>query len=405
MNRKWLIRIVAIVMAAVMALSVIYVIVDSVTAGAVVTQSEIDKLKKHQKENEKKMKELQSTINSLKYQQSSALEKKKVLDQQLILTQDQIDLITEQIAEYDKLIAEKTIEVQIAQANEDKQWARFKANMRQMEENGAITYISVIFQADSFADMLSRINDIGALMEHDQKLYEQLKADKLATARAKAALQKAREEQAADKAELDLRRADLQTQLEESNALLKKLEEDIEATRELLNQEEKEAERIQKEINKKTEELKKQNQGKGAVKGTGQFIWPAPSSRTVTSKFGMRKHPVLGEYRMHTGIDIGASYGTNVDAADAGMVIISDYSSSYGHYIVIDHGNGYTTLYAHLSKRLVKAGDKVKQGAIIGKVGSTGLSTGPHLHFEISKNGTRINPAQFYTGLTYTASA
>jgi murein DD-endopeptidase MepM/ murein hydrolase activator NlpD len=104
---------------------------------------------------------------------------------------------------------------------------------------------------------------------------------------------------------------------------------------------------------------------------------------------------------MHTGIDIGASYGASVMAADGGVIIISEYSPSYGHYIVISHGNGMTTLYAHLSKRLVKEGDKVTQGQKIGLIGSTGNSTGPHLHYEISKNGSRVNPLTYYDSSTY----
>ena len=103
---------------------------------------------------------------------------------------------------------------------------------------------------------------------------------------------------------------------------------------------------------------------------------------------------------MHYGIDIGAGYGTIARAADDGTVITSTYNSSYGHYIVISHGNGMTTLYAHLSSRLVKAGDKVTQGQTIGKIGSTGASTGPHLHFEVSVNGSRVNPLQYFTGYT-----
>jgi murein DD-endopeptidase MepM/ murein hydrolase activator NlpD len=124
----------------------------------------------------------------------------------------------------------------------------------------------------------------------------------------------------------------------------------------------------------------------------------------VTSRYGNRWHPIFKEYRKHNGIDIGASYGASVMAADSGVIIISEYSSSYGNYIVISHGNGITTLYAHLSKRLVKEGDKVAQGSVIGKIGSTGNSTGPHLHYEISKNGATVNPLTYYDASTYVIS-
>ena len=122
----------------------------------------------------------------------------------------------------------------------------------------------------------------------------------------------------------------------------------------------------------------------------------------ITSEFGFRQNPVTGKYHNHGGIDIGqVGYGANIRAADTGTVTTSGYDSSYGNYVVINHGNGYVTLYAHMSKRLVSKGATVKKGEIIGLTGSTGNSNGPHLHFEIRKNGVRIDPTQFFTGLNY----
>jgi murein DD-endopeptidase MepM/ murein hydrolase activator NlpD len=157
------------------------------------------------------------------------------------------------------------------------------------------------------------------------------------------------------------------------------------------------ASNIQAEINKKMEDLKKQMQ---TVVGTGNLIWPTPSCSKVSSPYGQRLHPIYHTYRMHSGIDISAKYGANIVAADSGVVIISEYSSSYGNYIVISHGSGVTTLYAHMSSRSKQVGDKVNQGDSIGKVGSTGASTGPHLHFEISVNGSRKNPLEYYSSYT-----
>ena len=405
MARKWFIRVIAILMALLMALSVLYVVVSSLSAKAVVTQGQIDDLKKQQKELEKKKGEVQSQINSLQYQQSTTLQKKKVLDDQILLTHQQISNITDQIARYDELISQKTAEVQTAQATEEARWSKYKRNLRTMEENGSVAYISVIFQANSFSDLLSRINDISEIMQYEQNLYKQLQAAKKATISAKTALQSAKSEQEADKAELSLKETELQKHINDASALLAKLDNDIKAAKELYNQEKKEADAIQADINKKTEELKKQQAHDNPVRGTGSFIWPVPNSTYVTSKFGMRYHPIYKEYLMHTGIDIGADYGVNIDAADDGTVIVSEYSSSYGNYIVIDHGNGMTTLYAHLSQRNVKVGAKVKQGQIIGQNGSTGNSTGPHLHFEISINGSRVNPLQFFTNYTLSPSA
>ena len=132
--------------------------------------------------------------------------------------------------------------------------------------------------------------------------------------------------------------------------------------------------------------------------GLGGYIWPV-SSRRVTSTFGGRASPGGIGSTNHKGVDIGGvGYGTPVHAAKGGTVIISQYSSSYGNFVVVSHGSGNTTLYAHMSTRLVEPGDAVAQGDILGLTGSTGHSTGPHLHFEITENGTRINPLVYLSG-------
>ncbi|MEL4105528.1 peptidoglycan DD-metalloendopeptidase family protein [Oscillospiraceae bacterium WX1] len=400
MTRKWFIRIVAILLALMMAVSVLYIAVNSIKASAV-TQSQIDSLKKQQKEIERKKQEIQSQINSLKYQQSTAMAKKNVLDNQIDLTQQEIANITDQIETYTQLIAAKETEVQQDQQYEDEQFALFKARMRTMEENGTISYIAVVFDASSFADLLARIDFVGDVMHYDQNLYMKLKAAKQATIDAKTALEAAKADQEADKADLQKKQTELTAQLAEAEALVQQLEDNLNQAKELYEQENAEGDKIQADINKKVEELRKQNEQSGnGVVGTGQLTWPTPSCMIVTSPFGMRMHPIYHEMRMHYGIDIGAKYGASIVAADSGTVIISEYSSSYGNYIVISHGNGMTTLYAHMSARLVKAGDKVTKGDTIGKVGSTGASTGAHLHFEVSKNGTRVNPLQYFSGYT-----
>lgn len=398
MSKKWLIRVVAIIMALAMVLSVLYVVVGSLTAQAATTQSQIDTLKKQQKEIEKKKQEIQSQINSLEYNQKSALAKKEVLDTQIQLTEDDIANINDQIATYEQMIVDKQAEIVQAQKDEDEQLALFKLRIRTMEENGSISYLSIIFEANSFSDLLARIDLIGEIMQYDEQLYESLKAAKQATIDAEADLKKAKEEQEIQREELIAKQTELEKQLTEADALLDQIEEDIAAAKELYQQEQAAGKDIQTQINKKTEELKKQQ----TVKGTGSFIWPTPSCSIVTSVYGNRWHPIYHEYRNHAGIDIGAKYGASILAADGGQVIISAYSSSYGNYVVISHGNGYTTLYAHMSSRSVKEGDKVTQGQVIGKIGSTGNSTGPHLHFEISLNGSRTNPLKYYDSSTYT---
>ena len=126
-------------------------------------------------------------------------------------------------------------------------------------------------------------------------------------------------------------------------------------------------------------------------------MWPSNTTRLVTSPYGYRIHPVTGKSRFHAGIDIGAAHGTSILAANDGVVIVSGYNSGgYGNYVVINHGGGYTTLYAHCSSLLVSVGQKVSRGQVIARCGSTGMSTGPHIHFEVQVNGTTTNPMQYF---------
>jgi len=175
------------------------------------------------------------------------------------------------------------------------------------------------------------------------------------------------------------------------------IEADLEAEKIMRAEVVAEENRIQQEIRAKEVELRRQQEQLRAaelnrVRGTGELQWPAPGNSSITSPYGVRRHPVFKDMRRHNGIDIGGKHGDNVIAADTGTVITATYNSTYGNYIVISHGNGMTTLYAHLSSRKVTEGDVVTKGQLIGLIGSTGISTGPHLHFEVSVNGTRINP-------------
>ena len=151
-------------------------------------------------------------------------------------------------------------------------------------------------------------------------------------------------------------------------------------------------------------ENNQQYTGTGST-ATGTYIWPCPSSTYVTSAFGMREHPLFGDERPHSGIDIAGSAGSEVLAADSGTVAVATYSSSYGNYVTIYHSNGDYTLYAHMSSLAVTAGQNVTQGDVIGYVGSTGWATGPHLHFEIRVNGSTVDPLSYFSNYTLAPDA
>jgi len=405
MNNKRFVRIIAIVLAIIMLLSVamiaIEVLANSV-ADARVTQGEIDDLRNQKRELERQKREIQSKINTIEFERMTEITKKEVLDQRIMLTGDEIDNVNSIIDHYNILIREKEYEVILAQDREEAQLQKYRNRVRDMEENGIISYLEIIFDSTSFSDMLARIDFVADIMRADESAYTNLIQARNETEAAKESLEQAKAEMDEEKAYLELKELELLEQLEEAHALIKKMEEDINTESQLRDQVIAEEARVQKEINAAVEELRRQQElerqrrlreqqsGGGPVTGTGELMWPV--SGAVTSGFGVRRHPVFGDMRQHSGIDIAAGHGVTVVAADGGTVITSTYNSSYGNYVVISHGNGIVTLYAHLSSRSVNVGDSVSKGQAVGLVGSTGISTGPHLHFEVHVNGSRVNP-------------
>jgi murein DD-endopeptidase MepM/ murein hydrolase activator NlpD len=289
-----------------------------------------------------------------------------------------------------------------------------------MEENGTISYFEIVFGATSFADLLSRIDFISEIMSYDESVYDEYVAAKNETLAAKASLEEANALQQEAKREQEAKKVELDAQVEEASALILELGDNIDAYQNEYAELQEEEAKLEKEISDKMEALAKQKAAEEEARKSqyieggmpdgdgvsyGNFIWPSADSRYVTSLFGTRLHPIYHTYKTHNGIDIGASYGTSVLAADGGVVTTSTDSSSYGKYIIINHGNGTSTLYAHMSSRLVSEGQSVSQGQVIGLVGSTGISTGPHLHFEVYVGGSRVNPLNYFSNYTISPNA
>lgn len=378
-----------------------------------VSQADIDEQQDKLDELNTKKNDLEAELEALEEQKASNLEKKELLDEQVSLTQEQIDTTNEQITQYEGLIADKELEIQDLEKQEAKQLELYKERVRAMEERGSISYYSILFGASSFSDLLSRLDFINEIMEYDEMIYNQLIEAREATQNAKAELEATKTELETKKSELETLKAELDTQISEVSSIITAIQSDITEYENLVNEAEEEANAVQEQINSLSEQLKAQNEAAnnaasgGSSDGTttpvysgdGTYIWPT-ASKYITSPYGNRLHPILGYYRYHSGIDIGGGGGNPVMAAAAGTVIISQWSDSYGYYVVIDHGNS-TTLYAHMSRLNVSVGQYVNQGDTVGNVGSTGLSTGNHLHFEISINGSRIDPLTQFDSSTY----
>ncbi len=395
-------------LAMVMLLSVVLGIFGTASA---VTQSQIDALKENAAALEQKQAEIQAQIDSRTSDIVAVMAKYELLEQQVDLTRQEIENLTQQIQVCEEMIAQKEIEYDDAVAAEEEQMAHLKTRVRAMEENGTVvSYLEILFQARSFSDLLARLELISAIMASDQRLADELAAARVAVAEAKTQLEQAKNEYETTRAEEEAKQAELQTSMAEAQETMDYLQANLDELTAAYEANEAEEDKLQSEIDDLMEKLKaeeeaRKNQNNGGnnsgtgnqgTTGTGQYIWPATSSY-ITSSFGTRWHPVLGGYRTHYGVDIGASYGTNIYAADSGTVEISTYSSSYGNYVLINHGGGNATLYAHMSTRYVEVGDSVSQGDVIGLVGSTGISTGPHLHFEVRENGTRVDPMKYFS--------
>ena len=373
------------------------------TPALAVTQADIDALKNDAADLTSQRKELESKLDALKDDKSQALAKKQLLDQKVTNTAAQIKNVEAQIADYAALITQTEAELLDAQQREEAQHELFCTRVRAMEERGKVSYWSVLFKAESFTDLLGRMDIVNEIMDADQAVIDQLQALQVEIEEKKASLEASKAESEAAKADLVAKKTELDAQRKEAIALVNEINDNENEYKETLDELDKEEERIQAMIVKKSKELAAQQaaqNGGTSNAALGGYIWPV-SSHYITSTFGGRASPGGIGSTNHKGIDIGrVGYTTEIHAAKAGTVIVSQYSSSYGNYVVVSHGSGNTTLYAHMSSRKVSVGAYVNQGDVLGITGSTGHSTGPHLHFEISENGVRINPLNYLTGYT-----
>lgn len=381
-----------------MALCMMFVIFGECAAPAMAsTQAEIDKLKAQAQEITKNKKDLQKEIDKLKAEAKDATAQKELLDKQNDMIREELKNAEEQIKKYEQLIEQTKAELAQAEKEEAEQHELFCSRVRAMEENGTVSYWAVLFNAGSFTDLLSTLDDVGEIMENDQRIFDEMRELRKSIQEKKATLEQCLVEAEAQRKLLEEKRKELQAKLDEATALISKISANKNEYQKLLKAEEAEAKSIDAQIRKLQAQMA--NNGNATPATKGGYIWPVTTSKKISSPYGSRINPVTGRSETHKGVDIaGVFYSSNILAAKAGTVIISQYGSSYGNYVVVSHGTGNTTLYAHMSKRSVKVGDVVKQGDVLGVTGSTGNSNGPHLHFEITEGGSRVDPLKYLTG-------
>lgn len=388
---------------------------------AEVSQAEIEALRAQRAEIEALREEKQAEIDELKDNAVGILVQKRALDERNMYTMQQLQLNEEEIALYDRMIADKEKEVQDAQKQEQAQLDRYRARVRAMEENGTLNLLALILKANDLGEMLTAMDDVGEIMLRDRALEDDYIRARENTEAIKAEYEAYQKEVGGKQESLREQQEQLQAEIDEASQLLIDLHDDYMNRQAEIAEIEAQEDATNTAISVLVAKLEAERAaeaaaaaaaggGGGSVSGAaayanGSFIFPVESYSCISSRFGERIHPITGELKKHNGMDIAANNGTAVYAADGGKVVLAEWYGGYGNCIMIDHGNGYKTLYGHLSYIGVKSGQTVTQGTTIGQVGSTGNSTGPHLHFEVYLNGGRIDPEQFYSGLNISSDA
>lgn len=314
-------------------------------------------------------------------------------DSQLTEVEDQVIALSAAIENTKEQIAQKELELEEATLNTEAYRDAFQKRARIMYENGGTSYLEVLFGSTGFGDFLERLEIVSQIVSYDRGVLNDYVKNQQIIQNSKAEQEALLARQEIDQQSLEYRQEEIELLLEKQQLLIDRISADEATAQKAYAAAEK---KYEEEERKAQEEIRRSTVSYvGNYKG-GKFAWPAPSGTRITSQFGYRTHPISGRSNSyHRGIDISTDYGTNIVAGEAGVVAIAKYNSSYGRYIVINHGNGYTTLYAHNSQLLVSVGDTVSRGQVIAKAGSTGNSTGPHCHFEVSYNGTLQNPLNY----------
>ena len=373
-------------------------------------QSEADAIAAEAERLQQEMAENQSETQSI-------VDRKSNIDQKLELTRQQVENLNQQIQQYNLLIAEKQAELDEATERETALNEQYKLRLRAMEESGSVSYWSVLFHASSFTDLLDRLDMIQEIAEADRTMLRELQqaADEIAAARTeveqgRTQLQEAKDELAVLETQLAEERAEAdeilvelasnQKELDASGAMYEQLE--AEVRQQITETQAAYEAALADEEAQRQIEAARQEAASGSIStpsspSSSGFIYPLGASGFVTDAYGYRYHPIYGSYKFHPAVDFAVPQGTPIYATKSGTVTAATYNEYNGYYVAINHNDGYTSLYAHMTNFVVSVGQTVSQGEVIGYVGSTGYSTGPHMHFEITYGGASVNPMEYVT--------
>lgn len=330
----------------------------------------------------------QGKVSSVKKQENSIMGQIQSLEKDISHTEKQITATEDRITFLQESITTTEADIEEAEKNLEEKSALLGDRLVILHEQGEVSYLEVLLSAIDLKDFLTRYEMVNSIIEQDVDLI--------------AAINQQRHDLEMKKSDLEVKKKELESALVQQESMRELLDGQKLEKKEILGnvQQERAAyERALAELEENSRQLEamiRQLQGGSSeALGTGVYTWPTPGYSNITSSYGMRFHPILKTRKMHTGVDIGAPMSATIVAADSGKIIHAGWMGGYGQVLVVDHGNGISTLYAHQSSFLVSNGQTVNRGDAIGKVGSTGWSTGPHLHFEVRINGSYTDPMPY----------
>lgn len=387
-------------------------------------ESNLSEAQQEKKTLENDLQKAKELIDSLKGSKEDIQSEVEKLDKQLNEISGKVKELESRLSKKRQEIADTESALNKAKEQEKKQYRNMKKRIQFMYENGQTSYVEMLLSADSFTDFLNAVEYITQISQYDRKMLKEYQNMQVTIADTQKTLEtdyaslqslqaKVQEEkqavaalESAKKGELN----DVADDLTDAQTVAKAYEAEIQAQNEVIAQIQAAQKRAaEQQAAQQQAQAAEENQGATDAAGenqntaqnttpsgngqyTGSMMWPCPSSKRVTSDYGPRTSPTNGASSNHKGIDIGAAYGADIVAADGGTVLVATYSSSGGNYVIIDHGGGLCTVYMHASSLTVSAGQTVSKGQVIAKVGSTGISTGNHLHFGVTLNGVYVSP-------------
>ncbi len=364
----------------------IFLLVVMILSSNIVTAyaSNLDKLKNEQKKLEQDIKDSKNELNRIETQTKDVTRQMADLDNKMNQAAIDLDKVEKELENIEIQIDITANELEAAEINLEERQDTFNKRIRVMYMNGNVGFLEILLSSEDIKDFLSRQDMVESIAEHDKDLIRFMKEQRDIIDAKKVELEAQRASVEVTKSKIESRKNDLELASREKEDLMGRLELDKKALEREIDKHNEEAKDIEAQIVKLQRDT-------GPYSG-GAMGWPAPGYNRITSQFGYRIHPILKVKKLHTGLDIGTPTGADIVAAAAGTVIYSGSLGGYGNAIMIDHGGGIVTLYAHNSRLVAKEGALVKRGDVVAKAGSTGMSTGPHLHFEVRKNGVYQDP-------------